>query len=73
MKGAEFIGSVQRQDMVLAYAPIEAKFTIRVCNSSQEADDILNLDVNGDEGDWGFSDSYKFLHPTLASGQDLAL
>lgn len=45
---------------------------MRVCNSSEEANDILSINVNGDEGDWGCSmDFYKSLHLALAPGQDL--
>ena len=68
----ELIVSVQRQPKTLAFPPIEAKFAMTVCASSKEANDILNINVNGDEGDWGYSVSfYKALHPPLAPGPGL--
>lgn len=43
-----------------------------VCDSSKEANDILQLNVNGEEGDWGYSmEFYRSLHPALAPGQGL--
>lgn len=72
VNGLDLIGSVQRQHKSLAFPPIEAKFAMTVCQSSQEANDILNVNVNGEEGDWGYSvDFYKSLHPALAPGQGL--
>lgn len=72
VNGLDLIGAVQRQHKSLAFPPIEAKFAMTVCQSSQEANDILNLNVNGEEGDWGCSvDFYKSIHSALAPGQGL--
>lgn len=68
----ELVGAVQRQPKVLAFPPIEAKFAMVVCDLSKEANDILKINVNGDEGDWGYSmEFYKSLHPALAPGEGL--
>ncbi|KAL9121434.1 MAG: hypothetical protein Q9187_002004 [Circinaria calcarea] len=68
----ELISSIQRHSKTLAFPPIEAKFAMTVCGSSKEANDILNINVNGDEGDWGYSvEFYKSLHPALAPGVGL--
>lgn len=68
----DLIGAVQRVPKILALAPIEAKFAMTVCASSKEANRILNLNINGDEGDWGLSmDYHKSLHPSLAPGPGL--
>ena len=43
-----------------------------VCDSSKETNNILKINVNGDEGDWGYSmEFYKSLHPALAPGKGL--
>ena len=68
----ELILSIQRHSKTLAFPPIEAKFAMTVCGSSKEANDILKVNVNGDEGDWGYSvEFYKSLHPALAPGAGL--
>lgn len=68
----DLIGAVQRVPKILAFAPIEAKFAMTICASSKEANRILNMNINGDEGDWGFSmDYHRSLHPSLAPGPGL--
>ena len=68
----ELIGAIQRQPKVLAFPPIEAKFAMIVCNLSKKANDILNVNTNGEQGDWGYSmEFHKSLHPSLASGAGL--
>ena len=72
VNSTELIGSVQRHPKTLAFPPIEAKFAMAICASSKEANDILNKNVNGDEGDWGYSvEFYKSMHPALAPGAGL--
>ena len=51
----DLIQAIQKQPKVLAFPPVEAKFAFKLCGFSQEAQDILNDNVNGDEGDHGFS------------------
>lgn len=68
----DLIGAVQRLPKILAFAPIEAKFAMTICASSKEANRILNMNINGDEGDWGYSmDFHKSLQPSLAPGPGL--
>ena len=66
------IGAVQRVPKILAFAPIKSKFAMTICASSKEANRILNVNINGDEGDCGFSmDYHRSLHPSLAPGPGL--
>ena len=66
------IQSVQKQPQTLAFPPIEANFSSRVCGSSKEAHDIVMKNVNGDEGDWGLSmETYAAMRAALAPGPDL--
>ncbi|KAI0179482.1 hypothetical protein GGR52DRAFT_570367 [Hypoxylon sp. FL1284] len=46
----ELIQAVQKQHKILAFPPIEAKFSSQVCGASLEAQTILAKNVNGDEG-----------------------
>lgn len=63
---------MQRQIKTLAFPPLEAKFAISVCGTSKTANDILNTNTNGEEGDWGYSVTfYKSIHVPLAPGPDL--
>jgi hypothetical protein len=63
---------VQRQHKVLAFPPLEAMLAKNVCGSSKTANDILNTNVNGDDGFWGYSIThYKALHPPLFPGPGL--
>ena len=66
------IKSVQKLPKVLAFPPMAAQFAMTVCGSSKEANDVLKVNVRGDEGDWGYSMSFlKILHPSLAPGPAL--
>lgn len=66
------IQSVQRQPKILAFPPIEAKFSYRVCGPSKEAHDILMKNVNGDEGNHGLSmESYEAMRGALVPGPNL--
>lgn len=72
VNSTDMIAAVQRHPKALAFAPIEAKFAMTICKTSQEANDILNRNVNGEEGDWGLMiDFYKSIHPALAPGGGL--
>ena len=43
-----------------------------ICGSSKTANEILNTNVNGDEGFWGYSITfYKAIHTPLAPGSEL--
>ena len=68
----ELIGAIQRQPKILAFPPIEAKFAMAICASSKEANDILKVNTNGDDGDWGYSvEFYKSMHHALSPGAGL--
>ncbi|KAL8940751.1 MAG: hypothetical protein Q9211_002132 [Gyalolechia sp. 1 TL-2023] len=68
----DLISSVQRIPKILAFPPIEAKFASTVCATSKEANELLAHNVNGEEGDWGYSyDAYKSMHSALAPGPGL--
>lgn len=68
----QLVRTVHRQPEVLAFPPLEAKLAMVVCDSSKEANDILKSNMNGDEGDWGYSmEFYKSMHPALAPGEGL--
>ena len=51
----DLIQKIQKLPKVLAFPPIEAKFSSQICGSSAEAHNIVMKNVNGDEGDWGLS------------------
>lgn len=68
----ELIQVIQKQPKVLAFPPIEAKFASKVCGTTQEANEIVLKNVNGDEGDWGLSmDIYSAMRGALAPGAGL--
>ena len=67
----DLIQATQKQPKILAFAPIEAKFASRVCGVSQEAEAIVNDNVNGEEGDTGLSmESYAAMRAALSPGPD---
>jgi hypothetical protein len=69
---SELIQQVQKAHKTLAFPPIAAKFASTVCGASQEAQKILEKNVNGDEGDWGLSmDSYAAMRTALKPGSEL--
>ncbi|TVY90133.1 7-alpha-hydroxycholest-4-en-3-one 12-alpha-hydroxylase [Lachnellula willkommii] len=66
------ISAVQRQFKVLAFPPLEAKLAMSVTGTSETANDILNTNMNGEEGDWGYSMTfYKMIHTPLSPGPEL--
>ncbi|KAI1815748.1 cytochrome P450 [Poronia punctata] len=68
----ELVQTVQKQHKTLAFPPIEAKFASTVCGTSQEAQNILAQNVNGDEGDFGLSmESYAAMRAALKPGPEL--
>ncbi|PVH95591.1 putative cytochrome P450 [Periconia macrospinosa] len=63
------IQKVQKMHKVLAFPPIEAKFSSTVCGSSAEAQAMLNKNVNGEEGEHGLSmESYAAMREALKPG-----
>lgn len=68
----ELIQSVQKLPKILAFPPIEAKFTKNVCGISAEANRILDINTNGEDGDWGLSmESHAGMRSWLAPGPAL--
>ena len=68
----DLITLVQRQYKVLAFPPLEAQFAMAACASSAQANKIVNINVNGDDGDWGYSmDFHKSMVSSLAPGAGL--
>jgi hypothetical protein len=65
----EIVQKVQKMYKVLAFPPIEAKFSSTVCGTSTEAQAILDKNLNGDEGDHGLSfESYEAMRAALKPG-----
>ncbi|POS77273.1 hypothetical protein DHEL01_v204344 [Diaporthe helianthi] len=68
----ELVQTVQKQHKVLAFPPVEAKFSTVVCGTGAKTQAILNQNVNGDEGDFGLSmDSYAAIRDALKPGSQL--
>ncbi|KAF2868593.1 putative 25-hydroxycholesterol 7-alpha-hydroxylase [Massariosphaeria phaeospora] len=72
INSATLIPAVQRHFKELAFPPLEVKFASNICGSSKAANEILTRNVNGEEGDWGYSMTfYKAIHTPLAPGPGL--
>ncbi|CAG8958374.1 hypothetical protein HYFRA_00011051 [Hymenoscyphus fraxineus] len=72
VNSTSLIPVVQRQYKTLAFPPIEAHASMRLCATSKIANEILGTNVNGEEGNWGFSMTfYKTILAPLAPGPDL--
>ena len=72
VKTLELVQAIQKLPKVLAFPPIEAKFSSQICGSSTEAHDILMKNVNGDEGNWGLSmETYEAMRTALKPGAAL--
>ncbi|KAF2828617.1 hypothetical protein CC86DRAFT_404520 [Ophiobolus disseminans] len=55
VNSASLIPAVKKQIKVLAFPPIEAAAAKNVCGSSKVANDIIETNLNGDEGPRGYS------------------
>ena len=72
LNSLDLVAAVQRQPKTLAFPPIEAAMGKLLSGWSDEADKIVNTNVNGDEGDWGISmDTYREMKKALAPGPHL--
>ncbi|KAL8769597.1 MAG: hypothetical protein Q9194_005396 [Teloschistes cf. exilis] len=72
VNSVEIISSVQRYPKALAFPPIEAKFATTICASSKESNDIIAVNLTGEDGDWGYSHQvYQSMHSALAPGPGL--
>ena len=68
----DLVSSVQRLPKILAFPPIEAKYAMNICASSKEGNEIIANNLNGEDGDWGYShDAYTSMHSALAPGSGL--
>lgn len=68
----DLVQAVQKYPKILAFPPIEAKFASSICGTSKDAHDKALQNVNGDDGDWGFSmDSYAAMRTALVPGAEL--
>ena len=72
VNSVDLISSVQRLPKRLAFPPVEAKFATTICASSQEGNEIIANNLNGEDGDWGYShDVYESMNSALAPGPGL--
>jgi len=55
LNSVSLIPAVQKQVKALAFPPIEALAAKNVCGTSKVANDILDTNVNGEDGAWGYS------------------
>ena len=51
----ELIQAVQKQPKSLAFPPIEAHFSNKMCGSSKEASEIVMFNTDGEQGNKGIS------------------
>jgi hypothetical protein len=66
------ISAVQKQRTILAFMPMVAKGSIKVSRFSKMATDIINTNTNGEDGDWGYVNTFHdAIHPSLAPGAKL--
>jgi hypothetical protein len=63
---------VQKQPRILAFPPIESKFSKSICGSSKQAIEILDWNVDGSQGDDSMILTFfKAIHTPLAPGKEL--
>lgn len=68
----ELIQVIQKSPKKLAFPPITAKFANQLCGVSKRARDILAVNVNGDDGDWGLNmESTPLMKRALQPGPGL--
>lgn len=63
------IQSVQKQHKTLAFQPIQAKFSTKLCGTSKEAYRILEKDMDPENGQYG--NIYVAMHRALNPGEIL--
>ncbi|KAM0312147.1 hypothetical protein ACHAO8_006599 [Botrytis cinerea] len=68
----ELIQAVQKLHKKLAFPPISAAFANQLCGVSKKARDVLAVNVNGDEGDWGLNmEATHVMKKAMAPGPGL--
>ncbi|KAI0431593.1 cytochrome P450 [Xylaria sp. FL1042] len=61
------IQSIQRESKALAFQPIQAKFSVKLCGVSSEAYRILERDMQTETGEYG--NIYTAMHHALSPGK----
>ncbi|KAI2769288.1 cytochrome P450 [Daldinia loculata] len=68
----ELIQAVQKQYKTFAFPPIEIKFASTAFGASPAAREILGININGDEGDFGLTiETHAGMRSRLKPGSDL--
>jgi hypothetical protein len=63
---------VQKQTKTLSFAPVEGAAAKGICGTSKIANDILDANVNGDDGPWSYSVAFhSAIRKPLSSGAGL--
>lgn len=63
------IQSIQKQSKTLAFQPIQARFSVKLCGASKEAYRILEKDMDIENGHYG--NIYLSMHNALNPGKTL--
>lgn len=72
VNSVDLISSVQPLHTQLSFRQVAAKFATTICASSKEANEIIAVNLDYEDGDWGCSQEvYKTMHPALAPGPGL--
>ncbi|KAF1993948.1 cytochrome P450 [Amniculicola lignicola CBS 123094] len=71
VNSTQMIQAVQKLSRTLAMPPLEAKAMARVLDLSEKSRTIINENVDGRKGNWGFMFMfYKTIQPTMAAAGD---
>jgi hypothetical protein len=71
-KSLHVISAAQKNTKVLPFEPIVAGTTQRISGCSNEANDTIQFNVDGSQGDREYAITFfKNIHPTLAPGEAL--
>lgn len=66
------VNSAQREHKSISFAPFAAIFQKRICRIGAATGQIMERNLPGKEGLWGFfTDTHKAMHHSLAPGPDL--
>jgi len=66
------ISAVQKQHKALAFMPLVADASVKVSRFSKTASDIINMNINGNDGNWGYVMTFHdAIQPSLAHGMQL--
>jgi hypothetical protein len=63
---------VQKQEKILAFMPMVAKGSVLVSKFSKTGADIINTNTNGEDGDWGYVNTFHdAIQPAVSPGRNL--